>query len=63
MEIILNSKFFAELSPAQLGEKMKSFGYDGVDVCVRPGHPVHFGNLMLPTPSPCTPPAPQLVCR
>ena len=50
MEIILNSKFFAELSPAQLGEKMKAFGYDGVDVCVRPGHPVHFGNVMTALP-------------
>ena len=50
MEIILNSKFFAELSPAQLGEKTKSFGYDGVDVCVRPGHPVHFGNVATALP-------------
>ena len=50
MEIILNSKFFAELSPAELGEKMRSFGYDGIDVCVRPGHPVHFGNVATALP-------------
>ena len=45
MEIILNSKYFADLTPAQFGEQAKSLGYDGVDVCVRPGHPVHPGNV------------------
>ena len=45
MEIILNSKFFAELPPPQLGTKVKSLGYDGLDLCVRPGHPVHPGNV------------------
>lgn len=44
-KIILNSKFFEELSPLQLGEKMIDFGYDGIDVCVRSGHPINFGNM------------------
>ena len=39
MNIILNSKFFPELTPSELGQKLKAFGYDGVDPCVRPGHP------------------------
>ena len=29
---------------------MKSFGYEGIDVCVRPGHPVHFGNVTTALP-------------
>jgi sugar phosphate isomerase/epimerase len=45
MDIVLNSKFFSELSPAELGEKIKAFGYDGVDPCIRPGHPVTFDNV------------------
>ena len=51
MDIVLNSKFFAELSPAALGEKVASLGYDGVDLCVRAGHPVDLGNVehALPT--------------
>ena len=44
-EMILNSKFFGELAPEQLGEKMIDFGYDGIDVCIRPGHPVNFDNM------------------
>ena len=50
MEIILNSKYFAELSAAQLGEKVQALGYDGLDVCVRPGHPVHPGNVTMVLP-------------
>ena len=45
MDIVLNSKFFAELSPAALGEKVASLGYDGVDLCVRAGHPVDPDNV------------------
>lgn len=45
MELILNTKYFPDLTPAQFGDKAKSLGYDGVDVCVRPGHPVHPGNV------------------
>ena len=50
MEIVLNSKFFTELSVEQLGEKAIELGYDGVDICVRPGHPIHVDNVvdMLP---------------
>ena len=45
MEIVLNSKFFTELSVEQLGEKAIELGYDGVDICVRPGHPIHVDNV------------------
>ncbi len=46
MEIVLNSKFFTELSVEQLGEKTIELGYDGVDICVRPGHPIHVDNVV-----------------
>ncbi len=36
MKIVINSKFFAHLSVAQLGEKAIELGYDGIDICVRP---------------------------
>ena len=35
---------FADLSVDQLGEKAIELGYDGIDICLRPGHPVHAGN-------------------
>lgn len=45
MEIVLNSKFFSELSVEQLGDKAVELGFDGIDVCVRPGHPVNPDNV------------------
>jgi sugar phosphate isomerase/epimerase len=50
MEIVLNSKFFTELSVEQLGEKTIELGYDGVDICVRPGHPIHVNNVIEALP-------------
>ena len=50
MEIVLNSKFFTELSVEQLGEKTIELGYDGVDICVRPGHPIHVDNVIKELP-------------
>ncbi len=50
MEIVLNSKFFTELSVEQLGEKAIELGYDGVDICVRPGHPIHVDNVIEALP-------------
>ena len=44
MDIVLNSKFFAELAPTNLGEKALALGYDGIDLCVREGHPVNPDN-------------------
>lgn len=46
MEIVINSKFFAHLSVEQLGEKAIALGCDGVDICVRPGHPIDAGNVV-----------------
>lgn len=46
MEIVINSKFFAHLSVEQLGEKAVALGYDGIDICVRPGHPIHADNVV-----------------
>ena len=44
MEIVLNTKFFADLAPSALGGKVAELGYDGVDLCIRDGHPVHPQN-------------------
>ena len=50
MQIVLNSKFFSGLSVPELGDKALELGYDGIDVCVRPGHPVHPGNAAAELP-------------
>jgi len=46
MKIVLNSKFFRELSVEQLGEKVIDLGYDGIDICIRPGHPIRVNNAV-----------------
>ena len=51
MDIVLNSKFFAELSPQALADKVAGLGYDGVDLCVREGHPVDPENVGQALPS------------
>ena len=50
MKIVLNSKFFAKLSVEQLGEKTVAFGYDGVDICIRSGHPINVDNALKALP-------------
>ena len=50
MEIVLFSKFFEELSMEELGEKALELGYDGIDIAVRPGHPIHAGNAVEALP-------------
>ena len=50
MEIILNSKFFGTLSIEELGTKTGELGFDGLDINIRPNHPVNPDNAikMLP---------------
>ena len=50
MELIINSKFFAQHTVTELGEKAIELGYDGIDLCVRPGHPVHADNVVQTLP-------------
>ena len=45
MKIVLNSKFFADLSVERLGEKAAELGYDGIDLNIRPGHPADPDNV------------------
>ena len=45
MKIVLNSKFFSSLSVEKLGEKAAELGYDGIDLNIRPGHPVDPDNV------------------
>ena len=50
MEIVLNSKFFNALSLSELGDKARALGFDGIDVNVRPGHPVNPDNAETALP-------------
>lgn len=50
MEFIINSKFFAQYNVEELGEKAIELGYDGIDLCVRPRHPVHADNVIQALP-------------
>ena len=50
MEICLNSKFFSDLSVVEFGEKTLALGYDGIDICVRPGHPINADNAIKTLP-------------
>lgn len=45
MHIVLNTKFFAELDLDRLGAAARTWGYDGLDICARPGHPVTLENV------------------
>lgn len=54
MHIVLNSKFFHTLSVPELAVKARELGFDGIDVCVRPGHPVHPANVETALPQAVT---------
>lgn len=50
MRLALNSKFFADLDVEALGEKIAALGYDGIDLCVRPGHLITPDNVAARLP-------------
>ncbi len=50
MQIVLNSKFFSTLSVRELAAKAQELGFDGIDVNVRPGHPVNPDNVATALP-------------
>ena len=54
MQIVLNSKFFQSLSIPDLGVKARELGFDGIDVNVRPGHPVNLANVESALPQAVT---------
>jgi sugar phosphate isomerase/epimerase len=54
VHIVLNSKFFHTLSVSELAVKARELGFDGIDVCVRPGHPVHPANVETALPQAVT---------
>lgn len=45
MKMLYYSKFDHELSVEELGEKVRKMGFDGIDLTVRPGHPVNPENV------------------
>ncbi len=51
MEIVLNSKFFRPLDVRALAAKALALGFDGIDVNVRPGHPVNLENVAKALPA------------
>ena len=54
MHIVLNSKFFHTLGVPELAEKARELGFDGIDVCVRPGHPGNLANVKTALPQAVT---------
>lgn len=54
MQIVLNSKFFRTLNVPELGAKAQALGFDGLDLCVRQGHPVNLGNVATTLPAAVT---------
>ena len=51
MHIVLNSKFFNYLSVENLGETTENLGYDGLDICLRPNHPIDPNTARTELPS------------
>ena len=45
MHIVRFTKFWRHLSVEEMGEHAASLGYDGLDLVVREGHPIHPGNV------------------
>jgi sugar phosphate isomerase/epimerase len=54
VQIVLNSKFFSMLSVSELGAKARALGFDGIDVNIRPGHPVNPANVATALPAAVT---------
>jgi sugar phosphate isomerase/epimerase len=54
VQIVLNSKFFQTLSVSELAVKARELGFDGIDVCVRPSHPVNPANVETKLPEAVT---------
>jgi len=50
VHVVLNSKFFQALSVPELAVKARALGFDGIDVIVRPGHPVNPENVETALP-------------
>jgi sugar phosphate isomerase/epimerase len=50
VQIVLNSKFFHACGVSVLALKARALGFDGIDVCVRPGHPVNPDNVETALP-------------
>jgi sugar phosphate isomerase/epimerase len=51
VQVVLNTKFFRTLSVGDLGAKARALGFDGLDIIVRPGHPVNPDNVATALPA------------
>ena len=50
MQFVRFTKFWADLSIGQLGERAATLGYDGLDLTVRPGHAITPDNVAAKLP-------------
>ncbi len=50
MQLVMFTKMLASLDVRQLGETMKDLGFDGMDLAIRPGHPVNPDNVETALP-------------
>jgi len=51
MKFVMFSKLLKDLSPSQLADTMLDLGFDGFDLCVRPGYPVNPDNVATALPA------------
>ena len=50
MQLLMFTKMLAELDVRQLGETMTDLGFNGMDLAIRPGHPVNPDNVETALP-------------
>jgi sugar phosphate isomerase/epimerase len=50
MQLLMFTKMLAKLDVAALGKTIKELGFDGMDLAVRPGHPVNPENVEAALP-------------
>jgi len=50
MQLVMFTKMLAKLDVTQLGETIKGLGFDGMDLAIRPGHPVNPENVETALP-------------
>lgn len=50
MQLVMFTKMLAKLDARRLGETIRDLGFDGMDLAVRPGHPVNPDNVETALP-------------
>jgi len=50
MQLVMFTKMLAKLDVRQLGDTIKDLGFDGMDLAIRPGHPINPDNVETALP-------------